>query len=178
MRTVGPAGSRSAAGVILSLMIVQGVGLASDSVRLAESTAAPLASDSSGVLVSTDKLRYQIGETIVVQVSNPLDTAITTRDQRFQCTIIALERRRESDGEWSEIRNCVSGAPVSEVTLEPGSSTTIRLESGSNPFGGLEPGLYRAALDYSRGDRLSLAPGNLLVARSEQFHIEQRGDGE
>jgi hypothetical protein len=32
--------------------------------------------------------------------------------------------------------------------------------------------VYRAALDYTLGDRLSLAPGHLLVARSEQFQIE------
>jgi hypothetical protein len=61
------------------------------------------------------------------------------------------------------------------VTLEPGSSTSIRLESIGSPFGRLEPGLYRVSLDYSRGDRLSPAAGNHLVARSEQFHVEQQG---
>jgi len=125
------------------------------------------------VLVTTDKLSYELGETIVVQVSNRLDTPITTRDQRFQCTIIALERRREGSAEWTEVRNCYSGAPVNEVTLAPGSSTTIRLQISGSPFGGLEPGFYRAALDYSHGDRLSLAPGSLLVARSEDFQIQQ-----
>jgi hypothetical protein len=158
--------------VILGLLMAQGFALASEPPRFANSNPEPLASADGHVLVSTNKLRYTIGETIVVQVANTLDTAITTRDQRFQCTIIALERRRERDGEWSEVRNCFSGAPVSEVTLEPGASTTIRLESGSNPLGGLEPGLYRAALYYSRGDRLSLASGKLLVAKSEQFRLE------
>ena len=76
---------------------------------------------------------------------------------------------------WTEVRNCYSGAPVSEVTLEPGSSTTIRLETRGSPFGALEPGRYRAALEYSRGDRLSLAAGNLLVARSEEFQLEEKG---
>ena len=177
MRTVGPARARSIAGVVLGFVMAQGLALASDLSRFANSTSAPLASDDGHVLVSTNKLRYTLGETIVVQISNPLDTAVTTRDQRFQCTIIVLEHLRESGGAWSEIRNCLSGAPVSKVTLEPGSSTSIRLESNGSPSGRLEPGLYRVSLDYSRGDRLSLAAGNNLVARSEQFLMEEkRGD--
>lgn len=175
MRTVGPAMSRPAAGVILGIVIAQGFALASDAPPVANSAPAPIASDDGHVLVSTNKLRYTLGETIVVEVSNPLDTSVTTRDQRFQCTIIVLEQRRESEGAWSEVRNCFSGAPVSKVTLEPGSSTSIRLESGGSPFGRLEPGLYRVSLDYSRGDRLSLTAGNYLVARSEQFLMEERG---
>jgi hypothetical protein len=161
--------------VILGFVIAQGFALASDLSQFAGPSSAPPASDDGHVLVSTNKLRYVLGETIVVQVSNPLDTAVTTWDQRFQCTIIVLERRLESGGAWSEVRNCYSGAPVSQVTLEPGSSISIRLESNGSPFGRLEPGLYRVSLDYSRGDRLSPAAGNHLVARSEQFHVEQQG---
>jgi hypothetical protein len=161
--------------VILGFVMAQGLALASDLSRFANSTSGPLASHDGHVLVSTNKLRYPLGETIVVQVSNPLDTAVTTWDQRFQCTIIVLEHRLESGGAWSEVRNCFSGAPVSEVTLEPGSSTSIRLESSGSPFGRLEPGVYRVSLGYSRGDRLSPAAGNHLVARSEQFRIEQQG---
>jgi len=158
--------------VILGFVMAQGLALASDPSRIENSSSAPPASADEGVLVSTDKLRYSSGETIVVQVTNTLDTPVTTRDQRFQCTIIALARRSESGPEWTEIRNCFSGAPVSELTLEPGASVTIRLESGGGMSGPLQPGVYRAALDYSLGDRLSLAPGHLLVARSEQFLIE------
>jgi len=175
MRTVGSAKVRRAACVVLGLVMAQGFALASDLSQFASPTSAPLAPDDGHVLVSTNKLRYVLGETIIVQVSNPLDTAVTTWDQRFQCTIIVLERRLESGGEWSEVRNCFSGAPVSQVTLEPGSSTSIRLETNGGPFGRLEPGLYRVSLDYSRGDRLSTAAGNRLVARSEQFHVEQQG---
>jgi hypothetical protein len=172
MRGASPAWARLAAGVIVGIVLLQKFGLASDFSRLASSAAAPAVSGDVGVQVATDKRRYQLGETIVVQVTNPLDTAITTRDQRYQCTIITLEQRREDSGHWTEIRNCISGAPVSEVTLEPGMSTTVRLESGGGMSGSLEPGVYRAALEYSLGDRLSLAPGHLLVARSEQFQIE------
>ena len=169
---MGLARARPAAGLIFGFVIAQGFALASDLSRFANSTSAPPASAGEGVLVSTDKPLYPLGETIVVQVSSSLDTPVTTRDQRFQCTIIALEHRSESGREWTEIRSCFSGAPVSEVTLEPGGSITIRLESGGSMSGPLEPGVYRAALDYSLGDRLSLAPGHLLVARSEQFRIE------
>jgi hypothetical protein len=158
--------------VILGFVMAQGLALASDPSRIENSSSAPPASADEGVLVSTDKLRYSSGETIVVQVTNTLDTAVTTRDQRFQCSIIALERRSGSAGEWTEVRDCPSGAPVSEVTLEPGSTTTVRLESGGGMSGSLEPGVYRAALDYALGNRLSLAPGHLLVARSEQFQVE------
>jgi hypothetical protein len=172
---VGSAKVRRAACVVLGLVMAQGFALASDLSQLESPTSAPLAPDDGHVRVSTDKLRYVLGETIVVQVSNPLDAAITTWDQRFQCTIVVLERRLESGGAWSEVRNCFSGAPVSQVTLEPGSSTSIRLESDGSPFGRLEPGVYRVSLGYSRGDRLSTAAGNRLVARSEQFHVEQQG---
>lgn len=175
MRTVGSANVRRAACVVLGLVMAQGFALASDLSQFARPTSAPPASDDGHLLVSTNKLRYVLGETIVVQVSNPLDTAVTTWDQRFQCTIIVLERRLESEGEWSEVRNCFSGAPVSKVTLEPGSSTSIRLESIGSPYGNLEPGLYRVSLAYSRGDRVSSAAGNHLVARSEPFHVEQQG---
>lgn len=156
----GLAGARLVAGLLVGLLFVQGLGLASLD---------------DGVMVTTDKLSYELGETIVVQVSNGLDTVITTRDQRFECSIIALEHRRDGSAEWTEVRNCYSGAPPSEVTLAPGSSTTIRLQSGGGPFGALKPGLYRAALEYSRGDRLSLSPGDLRVARSEEFQINQQG---
>jgi hypothetical protein len=161
--------------VVLGLVMAQGFALASHVSLFASPTSAPLAPDDGHVLVSTNKLLYVLGETIVVQVSNPLDAAVTTWDQRFQCTIIVLERRLESGDAWSEVRNCFSGAPVSQVTLEPGSSTSIRLESDGSPFGRLEPGVYRVSLGYSRGDRLSTAAGNRLVARSEQFHVEQQG---
>jgi hypothetical protein len=175
MRTVGSAKVRREACVILGFVMAQGFALASDLSQVASPTSAPTAPDDGHVLVSTNKLRYVLGETIVVQVSNPLDTAVTTWDQRFQCTIIVLERGLESGGAWSEVRNCFSGAPVSQVTLEPGSSTSIRLESNGSPFGRLEPGLYRVSLGYSSGYRLSSAAGNRLVARSEQFHVEQQG---
>jgi len=175
MRTAAAAGARQVARLILGLVLLQGCSLASDFSVFATSTSAAPASQDGGVLVTTDKLSYELGETIVVRVSNGLDTMITTRDQRFECSIIALEHRRDGSAEWTEVRNCYSGAPPSEVTLAPGSSTTIRLQSSGGPFGALEPGLYRAALDYSRGDRLSLAAGNLLVARSEEFQLEEKG---
>jgi hypothetical protein len=175
IQTVGAAKARRAACVILCFVMAQGFALASDLSQPASPTSAPLNPDDGHVLVSTDKLRYVLGETIVVRVSNPLDTAVTTWDQRFQCTIIVLERGLESGGAWSEVRNCFSGAPVSPVTLEPGSSTSIRLETNGSPLGRLEPGLYRVSLGYSHGDRLSSATGNRLVARSGQFHVEQQG---
>jgi hypothetical protein len=175
MRTVGSAKVGRVACLVLGLVLAQGLALGSDLSQFASLTSAQPASDDGRVLISTNKLRYLLGETIVVQVSNPLDAAVTTWDQRYQCTIIVLERRLESVGEWSEVRNCFSGAPVSKVTLEPGSSTSIQLESIGSPFGNLEPGLYRVSLDYSRVDRLSSAAGNHLVARSEQFQVEQQG---
>ena len=160
------------AGAIFGLLVADTQSLVSGFLRLANAAEAPIASNEVGVSVTTDKIRYQVGETIVVQVTNPLDTAITMLDQRFQCSIIALEHRDGSGGDWTEIRNCMSGAPVSEVTLGPGTSTTIQLESGGNMPGPLEPGMYRAALHYTLGERLLQAPVNLLVARSEQFQIE------
>lgn len=175
MVAAGRARTRLGTGLLVGLVLLQGYGLVADHSALPTSTSAAAASHGDGVLVATDKLAYELGETIVVEVSNRLDTAVTTRDQRFQCTIIALEHRSDDSSGWTEVRNCYSGAPVSEVTLAPGSTTTIRLQSGGGTFGALEPGLYRAALDYSRGGRLSVSPGDLQVARSEEFQINQQG---
>lgn len=125
-----------------------------------------------GVLVETDKDRYEIGEAIEVHITNLLDQVITTHDQRSFCSIIALEREVENGEEWEEVRNCLSGAPVSEVTLEPGSRHTVRLETSSTPTGALVPGRYRAALAYSHGERFSLTEENSFVARSEPFQID------
>ena len=157
---------------ICGLLVADAQSLLSGFLKLANAEDASIASDELDVSVTTDKLRYQIGETIVVRVTNPLDSAIKMRDQRFQCSIIALEHRNASGSEWTEIRNCFSGAPVSEVTLKPKTTITIRLDSGGNMSGPLKPGMYRAALYYSRGEQLSETPGKLLVARSEQFQIE------
>ena len=128
-----------------------------------------------GVLVETDKDRYEIGEAIEVYVTNQLDEVITTRDQRSFCSIVALEREAESGEQWEEVRNCISGAPVREVTLEPGSRLTVRLEVDRAPLGELVPGRYRAALTYSHGGRFSLSDENSHVARSEPFLIESTG---
>lgn len=129
-------------------------------------------SDAPGVLVETDKDRYETGEVIEVYVSNQLDMAITTRDQRSFCSIIALEREVESGKEWEEVRNCISGAPVSEVTLQSGSGLTVKLEANRAPFGGLVSGRYRAVLNYSHGVRFSFSRENSHIARSEPFLIE------
>ncbi len=166
------------AGALLGFLMADGCGVLSGLLTLADAAAGPVAFDEGAVSVVTDKFRYQPGETIVVRVTNPLNTAVTTWNQRFQCTIITLEHQhRRADG-WTEVRSCFSGAPVSEVTLQPGSITTIHLEFGSGLSAGLDPGHYRAALDYSLGDRLSLELGDLMVARSDQFEIEWKGDTE
>ena len=132
-------------------------------------------SDTPGVLIETDKDRYEVGEAVEVYVTNELDEVITTRDQRSFCTIVALEREAEKGEEWEEVRNCISGAPVREVTLEPGSRLTVRLEVDRAPLGELVPGRYRAALAYSHGGRFSLSDENSHVARSEPFLIESTG---
>ena len=125
-----------------------------------------------GVLVETDKDRYKTGELIEFCVSNHLDTPITTRDQLSFCSIIALEREVEGDDEWQEIRNCLSGAPVAEVTLDPGSSHTVKIKIDPAPPGALVSGRYRAVLFYSHGNRFSLSAENSHIARSEPFLID------
>jgi hypothetical protein len=126
-------------------------------------------------LVETDKDRYETGQVIRIQVSNRLDGPVTTRDQRSFCTIIDLEREVEGDDEWEEIRNCISGAPVREVILEPGSSHTVKLAVGPVPPEPLVSGRYRATLVYSHGKRFLLAEEASHVARSATFHIAQTG---
>lgn len=132
-------------------------------------------SDRPGVLVETDKDRYETGEAIEVYVTNQLDEIITTRDQRSFCSIVALEREAESGEEWEEVRNCISGAPVRKVILEPGSRHTVRLEANRAPFGELVSGRYRATLAYSHGVRFSLSEENSHVARSTPFQIGNTG---
>lgn len=129
-------------------------------------------SSSVSVLVETDKLHYQASDVIEVSVSNHLDSPVTATDQRFLCTIIALERQSESGEDWDEVRNCMSGAPVQEVTLGPGTTTSVRLELDRVPIDQLTPGKYRVSLAYSLGEHFSLSEEDSHVARSAPFLIE------
>lgn len=121
------------------------------------------------VTIETDREIYGRGEEIVVTVRNRLDTAITTRDQRAFCTIVGLER--ESEEEWQEVRNCISGAPPRQVTLAAGSDTSVKLAAGTAPYAALDPGRYRVNLVYSPGDRFTLSPENSFVATSAPFEV-------
>lgn len=118
-------------------------------------------STASGVSVSTDKREYQQDEGIAVTISNNLDTSITTFDQQAFCTVIKLERQ-EGPG-WSEVRDCFSGVPSVEVTLERHSQTSVALPA-------LPTGTYRASLVYSIGETFNF--GESFVASSEPFSVQ------
>ena len=158
--------------VLLGLLAGPRLGATADRTQVPSSAGDEIAREQTRVVIETDRDHYGAGETVVVYISNYLDTAITTVDQRSFCTIVALEHRPETGADWREIRNCISGAPASEVTLEPGSKTQVRLELAQDPFGGIAPGWYRAAIAYSYGTRFSLTPADSHTARSDPFHVD------
>jgi hypothetical protein len=159
--------------VLLALQPVPGSTTAGRPVQLAAANGeGQLAPESAGVLVETNLSRYGRDDIVVVTIFNRLRTPITTGDQRSFCSILSVERRHERDGEWREIRNCYSGVPVSQVTLEPSSRTEIRLDLSQDPAGGMTPGWHRIALSYLVRERpgdVSQAPH---AARSKPFQIE------
>lgn len=120
----------------------------------------------SGVLVETDQQEYLQNEVIVVTITNRLDTSITTFNQQAFCSIARLERQ---DGtEWREVRNCVSGPPSTEVTLEPGTETVVKLSADFLPA--LSPSIYRASIIFSLGETFDF--GKTLVATSQLFNVQ------
>lgn len=177
--TGGALTARIIAGVLsvflLGLLADPLPGAAADGPRVSAAGEGRPAPEKATVRLNTDRDHYAVGGTVVVYVSNHLEAAITALDQRSFCTIVTLERSLEDDG-WQEVRNCVSGAPPAEVTLEPGSTTEIRMDPGLDPLGGLRPGTYRAVLTYSIGRRFSPTPQDAHVAMSSPFHVEQRGN--
>lgn len=114
----------------------------------------------SRVLVETDRQEYQEREEVEVTVTNNLDTHITTYDQRAFCSIIGLEQR--TSGQWKEVRNCFSGAPVRNVTLKPHSKSIVKLP-------GLATGIYRVSVCFSLGATFNF--GRSYVAYSKVFLV-------
>ena len=101
------------------------------------------------VSVGTSALRYGPGETVVVTVRNGLAVPITAMTGRTSCSIVSLDRR--SDGAWAEVRNCYSGVPPESVRIGAGRMVRVRLPDR------LEPGMYRARLEYQARGRAARA---------------------
>jgi len=158
--------------VIMGLLAGPRLGATADRAQIPTSGGNGIARDLATVLIETDKDHYGAGETVVIYISNQLDTAITTVDQRSFCTIVALERRLDTGADWQEIRNCASGAPTSEVTLEPGSKTEVKLKLARDPLSGIAPGWYRAAITYSHGTKFLLASADSHFASSVPFYVD------
>lgn len=116
----------------------------------------------SGVSVTVDRSTYSKGDTIVVTVSNRLDEAIVTLDQKAFCSIITLQIQ-EGDN-WKEVINCFSGEPPGPVFLPAGSVQTIEFPAD------LAAGTYRAALIFSKGERFSFDQAQTVT--SDPFVIE------
>lgn len=127
---------------------------------------APVSSESSGpyitskVTVKTNQLEYQLGEEVIVIVINNLDIQITTFDQQASCSIIRLEQH--IGDRWKEVKDCFSGAPSQQITLEPSSRTVITLP-------GPRAGVYQVALVFSVGETFEF--GGVYVVYSPQFIV-------
>jgi hypothetical protein len=111
-------------------------------------------------LVETDRQEYQESGEVEVTVTNDLDVPITTYDQRAFCSMIGLEQ--SAAGQWTEIRNCFSGAPPQTVTLQPHSKTILKWPA-------LAAGIYRAFVTFSLGPTFEF--GRSRVAYSTVFAV-------
>lgn len=118
----------------------------------------------SGISVTTDKQTYGENEDIVVTITNKTDSEITTFNQRTSCTIAVLERYNGI--EWDEIRNCYSGVPSRNITLDSHSETVVRMSAMLDSW---TPGDYRALVLLSHGSTFNF--GNAVAVDSLQFGV-------
>lgn len=101
------------------------------------------------VTVRTDRVVYAPGQAIVVTVRNGLTRPITATTGRASCTIVSLDRRVAK--RWVEVENCFAGVPPVPVRIPAGTTRRVRLPDR------LQPGTYRARLEYSVQGRAARA---------------------
>ncbi len=117
-----------------------------------------------GVVVEASKGEYRQGEEIVLYVRNTLGVVVTALDQQAFCTVLELERW--SDPNWTEVQNCLSGAPPAEVALEPHTDLIVTFGPSGGAGGTLEPGIYRAVLRYAVGSGAMSGRAKTVVSPS------------
>ncbi len=143
--------------VALAFGLVACTGSAPAQERASTTTRAVTQSPAPAVVVRTDRTSYPAGIRPVIVIRNGLRRAITTTTGQTECTIVALDRRRGTV--WKEVRNCYSGEPPRTVRIAAGAIVRIRLAER------LEPGTYRARLEYSvRGKQARALSAPMRVA--------------
>lgn len=90
-----------------------------------------------GLVISTDSDTYNIGDTIIVTLTNQGSQSITVYDHLTNCSVIQLQR--QEDGTWKDVYPCNRLIATFPHDVEPGQSLAVEFDSSS-----YDPGLYRA----------------------------------
>lgn len=131
----------------------------------------PTTSTPGKVTVRSIAGRYRAGQPITIAVANGLDQPIFSNDFRTDCSIVLLQRRRET---WADIAGCAQGRPPATFGIGPSHMRTVIINPNSINFDIstelLSAGTYRAAYRY-RFDPTSSAEDS-EVTYSQPFTIE------
>ena len=123
-----------------------------------------------GVGLMTDKLRYVVGEPIVVSVANDLPKVLYVPSGRTYCGIFLVERHVA--GTWDpDGGRCLQGAPPGFVRIEPKTRKQFRILRTS-PYEGedLLPGLHRIVFAFKIGS----PDASTMTVYSEEFVLVSR----
>ncbi|HET6349159.1 MAG TPA: hypothetical protein VFH88_08755 [Candidatus Krumholzibacteria bacterium] len=125
-------------------------------------TSCNITSPSSGqekeVRISVDRSSYSMGDTIVVDVHNGLDSLLTTHDHQSFCSIARLDRATPVG--WDDAGPCNSLAPTRQVSIASGESNSFRLPVVASPDAYpavTQTGTYRWEFIYSVGPHFSFS---------------------
>jgi len=117
------------------------------------------------IQISVDREAYVAGDTMVVRVTNRLDSIVASYDHQSFCWIARLDRRVARG--WEPYGPCYSTEPAQEEPLGPGQSRVFRLpvanESDAYPAVVLT-GEYRWEFTYSVGATFSFAKATRVTS--------------
>jgi hypothetical protein len=122
----------------------------------------------SGVEVATDKSDYQVGESIVVTITNPLSDAIYALTGQSYCTIVSAQRL--VNDEWQLAGTCAAATPPEYLEIAPHSETVVKLAPQLAVDQALAGGEYRIRFIYRTGSR----DGPDATAFSSPFTISEQ----
>lgn len=101
------------------------------------------------VIVTTDKLAYQVAQPMGVTVQNAGGSVYYVTDNHTACTIVQLQQLIA--GAWQNVLSCSTGQPPHILEMPPHSSQPFTLAPGNatNNPNAWAPGVYRVALSLS-----------------------------
>ena len=111
---------------------------------------------SAGVVVTTGKESYRLGEPIAVTIANPLASPIYAPAGGAGCALVAVERL-EGD-EWVPVDECAGGPPPAPVAVPPGSALAGTVQPPPAETENQGPVVGEAVTPAVAGEDLESAP--------------------